>query len=210
MKYKQFEYAVYPESSKDAARLLADKIKERAESSDGTFVVAIDGRSACGKSTLAMNTAKLLDDALVIHMDDFFLRPGQRTRERLSQPGENLDHERLRADVLDPLLQNGKAIIEPYSCKERRLMKGYEIQKPKILILEGAYSANAELEPYSSYRVFATCSVPNQRKRIIGRNGYDHLIDFERKWIPLEEYYFSQTKIEHRVDLIINLDGQIS
>ena len=30
--------------------------------------------------------------ANLIHMDDFFLRPHQRSRERLAIPGENIDH----------------------------------------------------------------------------------------------------------------------
>jgi hypothetical protein len=60
----------------------------------GSVKIAVDGHSASGKTTLA----KILQDVYrctVFHMDDYFLRPEQRTPERLSKPGENVDHERV-------------------------------------------------------------------------------------------------------------------
>ena len=57
------------------------------------FVIAIDGRAASGKSTLAEQLSTLLE-ADVIHMDDFFLQPYQRTPERLAEIGGNVDYER--------------------------------------------------------------------------------------------------------------------
>lgn len=35
--------------------------------------------------------------------DDFFLRPEQRTPERLAEPGGNLDRERMKSEVIDRL-----------------------------------------------------------------------------------------------------------
>ena len=56
-------------------------------------LIAIDGRCASGKTTLAA----LLQQAIgcnVVHMDHFFLQPHQRSSQRYAQPGENIDHER--------------------------------------------------------------------------------------------------------------------
>jgi uridine kinase len=50
---------------------LASDIQRQAAQSSSPFVVAIDGRSGVGKSTLAALLAKRLD-ALVISGDDFF------------------------------------------------------------------------------------------------------------------------------------------
>ena len=47
--------------------------------------VAIDRPCASGKSTLGAALSEIYGCAL-IHMDDFFLRPEQRTSQRLSQP----------------------------------------------------------------------------------------------------------------------------
>ena len=59
-------------------------------------VVAIDGRCGSGKTSLAALIAALFP-CNVFHMDDFFLPPALRTPERLSQPGGNVDRERMLA-----------------------------------------------------------------------------------------------------------------
>ena len=46
-------------------------------------VVAIDGKCTSGKTTLASKLAEIYD-CNVFHMDDFFLRPEQRTPERFA------------------------------------------------------------------------------------------------------------------------------
>ncbi|MCL1877401.1 MAG: hypothetical protein FWF80_00945, partial [Defluviitaleaceae bacterium] len=62
-------------------------------------VIAIDGRSASGKTTLASELAAQTG-ASVIHMDDFFLPQDLRTEERLNTPGGNVHHERFASEVL--------------------------------------------------------------------------------------------------------------
>ena len=59
----------------------------------GKVVFALEGGSASEKTTLS----KLLEsiyDCNVFHMDDFFLRPHQRTPERFAKTGGNIDWER--------------------------------------------------------------------------------------------------------------------
>ncbi len=50
------------------------------------LLLAIDGGSASGKTTLAALLAQRYG-CPVFHMDDFFLRPEQRTPQRLAEPG---------------------------------------------------------------------------------------------------------------------------
>ena len=71
-------------------------------------IAAIDGRCGAWKSTLAAQLQAQLS-CRVFHMDDFFLRPEQRTAARLAQPGENVDHERFLSEVLQPALR-GEAV----------------------------------------------------------------------------------------------------
>lgn len=66
-------------------------------------LVAIDGPCASGKTMLAATVNKRFGGN-VLHMDDFFLRPEQRTPERFAQPGGNVDRERFETEVLTPLL----------------------------------------------------------------------------------------------------------
>ena len=50
------------------------------------LIVALDGRCASGKTTLAA-LLQQQTGCSVVHMDHFFLRPEQRTRERLGGRG---------------------------------------------------------------------------------------------------------------------------
>ena len=81
----------------------------RAKAQDQSpVIVAIDGRCGAGKSTLAAVLAERLD-ANLIHMDDFFLRPEQRTPEYYAKrPCPNL--VALAADVLDEFLREKQVI----------------------------------------------------------------------------------------------------
>lgn len=60
--------------------------KIEAGTAAGRYIVAIDGRCGAGKSTLAQQLARDLGGRVVC-ADDFFLRPEQRTPERLAEPG---------------------------------------------------------------------------------------------------------------------------
>ena len=78
-------------------------------------LVAIDGRCAAGKTTLAASLQAQLE-CNVFPIDDFFLRPEQRTSERLHQPGGNVDYERFLTEVLRPLHDGQAVTYRPYDC----------------------------------------------------------------------------------------------
>ena len=81
-------------------KILFEEIEKRLEK--GPLTLVIDGPSASGKTTLSgMFREKY--DCTVFHMDDFFLRPEQRTPERYAEIGGNIDRERFLEDVLIPL-----------------------------------------------------------------------------------------------------------
>lgn len=85
------------------------------------LIIGIDGRCAAGKTTLASGLQAEIGCA-VFHMDDFFLRPEQRTEKRLQIAGENVDHERFLEEVLLPLKSVKSPIVyRPYDCKRQAL-----------------------------------------------------------------------------------------
>ena len=101
-------------SENPAFQLLNLLLAEKAAcaSREQPYVIAIDGRCGSGKTTLATQLSERLG-ANLIHMDDFFLRPEQRTPERLATPGENIDHERFLSEVLLPLRQGSVFFLPP-------------------------------------------------------------------------------------------------
>ncbi len=170
--------------------------KERA-------VVAIDGRCASGKTTLSRELAKRLD-CNVLHMDDFFLTPLQRTPERLAEAGENVDHERFLSEVLENVIMGKEFSYRPFNCRKGCFDEPIFVPKKPIYIVEGAYCCNKALWEHYDLRVFMTVLPDEQMRRIVKRDGKEYSKVFEAKWIPLEEKYFKEYDIENRCDLVVN------
>ena len=164
------------------------------------LLIAIDGRCAAGKTTLAARLRQSMD-CNVFHMDDFFLPPELRTRERLAYPGGNIDEERFRSEVLCPVLAESPFSYRPYSCRLQRRTDPVSVQPKPLSIAEGSYSCHPNLWDYYDLRIFLDISRAEQLRRIRERNGEEQLKIFEERWIPLEEQYFSAFQIQQRCDL---------
>jgi uridine kinase len=186
------------------AKIISDILLNKAKGKE-RIIIAIDGRCASGKTTLAKELSQMLN-CNVIHMDDFFLRPEQRTSERLSIPGENVDHERFLSDVLLPL-ESGKAFaFRPFSCNNCGLGDPIKVTPKGINIIEGSYSCHPSLWEHYDLRIFLTVSPEEQFKRIVKRNGEQNAEVFRTRWIPLEEKYFTAFDIAQRCDIVLKND----
>ncbi len=182
---------------------IVQKIMERIGLLSGKkarILIAIDGRCASGKTTLAEELRKSLD-CTVFHMDDYFLRPDQRTKERLLQPGGNVDHERFQEEILEPLKEGMDAITyRPYDCHTQQLRSPVTVNAARIVAVEGSYSCHPALWQYYDLRIFLTVSQKKQLSRIAERNS-GSMGTFTEQWIPLEESYFQATEIQKHCDL---------
>lgn len=165
------------------------------------LILAIDGPCASGKTTLA-NELQREFDASVIHADDFFLRPEQRTPERLIEAGGNLDRERFREEVIEKLVQNKPFSYRPYLCSERRVGEAIWIFPKSLTIIEGSYSHHPYFgEPYD-VKLFCSVSKDEQKRRILSRPQSLHQ-RFFTEWIPMEEKYFKAFSIQEKADLTV-------
>jgi uridine kinase len=115
-------------------------------------IVAIDGPCASGKTTFAKKLAQCFD-SFVFHTDDFFLRPEQRTADRLGEPGGNLDRERFLEEVLLPLRSEKKVSFSPYLCSEGALGDKIAVPEKRLYIIEGSYSHHPFFGEYDGTRV---------------------------------------------------------
>ena len=166
---------------------------------DGIDIIAIDGRAASGKTTLAEELAKVLG-AAVIHMDDFFLPPELRTPQRLSFPGGNVHAERFQQEVL-PYLQQGKAFrYRRCECSRLDYGKWIEVPAAPAVIVEGAYSCHPQFGHYADLTVFCHVDPQEQQRRIVARNGEERWLAFRDRWIPMEEMYLAAYHIAERAD----------
>lgn len=170
---------------------------------DKPLIIGIDGRCAAGKTTLAAKLQAEIDCA-VFHMDDFFLRPEQRTEKRLQAAGENVDHERFLEEVMLPLKSGENPIVyRPYDCKKQALRGEIDLQTAAVNIVEGSYSLHPSLWEFYDLRIFLTVDPEEQMRRIIRRGGREGAEIFRSRWIPLEEKYFAAFGIASRCDVLM-------
>ena len=164
-------------------------------------VVAIDGGAASGKTTLAGMLSERYGGAIV-HMDDFFLRPEQRTPERFAEAGGNFDRERFTEEVI-PYIRKRKAFsYRIFDCSKMCLFGNAEIADSHLVVVEGSYSHHPAFADAFDLRVFLRVDEEKRKQRIIARNGSMSKMFFIR-WIPLENRYFSQTDVKGRCDLCV-------
>ncbi len=170
-------------------------------------LVAIDGRCAAGKTTLAEELRELCGCG-VVHMDHFFLRPEQRTEERLNTPGGNVDRERVLQEVLLPLSREEEVSYRPYDCKLQALKEAVQVVPGPVTVIEGAYACHPSLREYYDLKVFLTVEKEEQLRRIRRRNGPEAAIQFRERWIPLEERYFAVCGVMDCCDLRFETHGE--
>ncbi len=163
-------------------------------------LLAIDGPCGGGKSTLAEAIVRVFPDALIIRADDFFLQPHQRTPQRLSAPGGNLDRERLIEEVLKPLAARSYRGHQRYNCKVDLLEAVPGALQP-LIILEGSYSHHPDLSPFYDLKVFLDIGSALQLSRLEKRCEPEALARFTDSWIPLENTYFSHFNIRNQADV---------
>ncbi len=167
------------------------------------FIVAIDGMSASGKTTLGKQLHEHFPDSNLFHMDDFFLQPHQRTSERLTEIGGNVDYERLQKEVLSQLRNANGLSYRRYNCQTQTLSPLQHIDWKPLVIIEGTYSHHPYFGNVYNLRIFYEISSETQHERILRRNGSDMMKRFETEWIPKENQYFNYYKIKEKSGLLL-------
>ena len=164
-------------------------------------IVAIDGNCTSGKTTLARQLSEIYDCS-VFHMDDFFLRPEQRTPERFAEIGGNIDYERFLEEVLLPLRSGAEFSYRPFSCSTFTLSDPVSVRPGRLTIIEGTYSLHPRFGDSYDLKVRLTISPELQRQRILERPAFLHQRFFQ-EWIPMEDRYFEAFRISEQADLVL-------
>ena len=173
---------------------------------EGRSVLALEGPCASGKTTLA-EALRRETGCPVIHMDHFFLRPEQRTKERLREPGGNFDRERFLREVAFPLQSGSAFSYRPYLCHTQTFGEPVRIVPDGLCVVEGSYSCHPALWELYSLRIFLSVSPEEQIFRIRKRNGEKAAEKFRDVWIPMENEYFTRYRIAERCDGRIGEEG---
>jgi uridine kinase len=165
------------------------------------FLVAIDGMSASGKTTLGNLLHMEFEDSNLFHMDDYFLQPHQRTDKRLCEVGGNVDYKRFMNELVLHVNDREGLSFHKYDCQTQTLGPATYVPWKPLVIIEGAYSQHPYFGNIYDLRIFCEISKEEQRERILKRNGAEMLKRFENEWIPKEHAYFEFYDIKKKSGL---------
>lgn len=178
---------------------------ERLLNRERRAVVAIDGRAASGKSSLASALAVRYGGE-VIHTDDFFLPFDMRSESRLSEPGGNIHYERFTDEVLNSLRRRDSFEYGVFDCKSGEIAKKTVCRNTGLVIVEGAYSLHPKFGKYYDLSIFMSAEYTTRLERIKKRDGEEKAKIFAYRWIPMEERYFETFGTERTADFLLSTD----
>ncbi len=163
------------------------------------ILLGIDGACATGKTTLGRKISQEKGGSL-LHMDDFFLPFDQRgSRDEI---GSNINKSLFLNQVLLPLSQGGTARFQAFDCAKGEYGEERVISPTSLVIIEGVYVFLPEFRDYFSLKVFLKANWVQRKQRLLERGS--KMAQFEAEWIPREEKYFSQCKVEDCCDLLLD------
>ncbi len=181
---------------------------------DTPVVVALDGGSASGKSTLATMLAHEFDAAL-IQSDDFFAAgitdAGWEARTPSEKARDAIDWRRLRAEALEPL-RAGKharwhafdfdAGVRPdgtYAMRTDFVERG----PGAVVVLDGAYSTRPELADLIDVSVLVDVPIDVRQARLAAREETTWLAAWHARWDDAEAYYFTHVRPASSFDFVV-------
>lgn len=173
----------------DRPRLLAGPAR-----AGKTRVIAIDGRSGAGKSSLATLLAGELD-APVVPLEDLY--GGWDGLER----GVDL----LVSAVLEPLRGERVARVPRYDWVAREWDTPWVLEPPEILIVEGVGAGARRAAAYASMLIWLAAPAAVRKKRALDRDGAT-FTPYWDMWAAQEEAMLAREHTPERADLVIAAD----
>jgi para-aminobenzoate synthetase len=204
----------YPLPFSANIKIISQKIKDLQGGMDRPIVIAIDGGSGSGKSTIAEILAQELNAAW-LPMDDFFSAqiPDHywdqfSVEERFEKC---FDWERIRENALQPLRAGLPARWFAFDFVTGLREDGsYGMEtKPKILeparviLLDGNFSASPFLADLVDCAILIDVPIEVRHARINTREDPEFLKQWHALWDPVEAFYYSQIRPKESYDLVI-------
>lgn len=170
---------------------LASRIGGLPPSAGSSVVVAVDGRSGAGKTTLADRLSSVLS-CPVIHMDDIY--PGW---DGLTEAVDTLAD-----DVLQPIAENRPAQHRLWNWNTGEYDGWADVPAESLMIVEGCGSGSRACAPYLSLIVWVEAPRELRKARGIARDGETFRPYWDR-WAEQEDSLFALEHTPERADVHI-------
>jgi uridine kinase len=156
-----------------------------------TRVVAIDGRSGAGKTSLASALRDQLQ-APVVSLEDLY--GGWDGLER----GIDL----LVSAVLEPLATGQAARVPRYDWVARKWAEPTALAPPGILIVEGVGAGARRAAAFESLMVWLEVPAPVRKRRALDRDG-ETFAPYWDRWAAQEDSMLARERTPDRADVIL-------
>jgi uridine kinase len=172
------------------ARILA-ALDGAAPRAGGSRVVAVDGRSGSGKTSLAAALRDRLQ-APVVSLEDLY------------GGWDGLEHgiDLLVSAVLEPLAAGRAALVPRYDWIARKWAEPAVLDPPDVLIVEGVGAGARRAAVFESVLVWLEVPAPARRKRALDRDGETFAPHWDR-WAAQEEAMLARNRTSDRADITL-------
>lgn len=173
------------------------RLFERPESlTDRPWIVAIDGRSSAGKTTLAGRVAALLPAATVVHTDDVAWWHSRFGWTDLLVDG-----------VLDPVRAGRPVSYRPPAWEARGRVGSIDVPAgAEVVVVEGVGAGRRDLRGSLDRVVWVQSDVERADARSVARVGTPGGptgLDAMREWMAEEDAFLARDRPWERADLIV-------
>jgi len=187
-----------------SVRLISQEIKARLATRNSPLLVAIDGGSASGKSTITILVAAEVG-GVIIQGDDFCQTGLDWANMSITDKIDLcIDWERARTEAIEPLLANRTASWHPFNFKTGIGLADYlVVRNPMpVIIIDGIYSSNPKLSDILALTVLVDASASIRYHRHNEREGHDDT-KWHAIWDEAELFYFTQIRPPASFDIVI-------
>lgn len=172
-------------------------------------VIAVDGKSGVGKSTISSILVEKFD-AVIVYCDDFYAGAENGDENNWHQKtiiekfDQVIDYQRLRSEVLSQLLLGKDVNYQPFNFEKGKGLseKNILLKKAPLVIIDGIYSGK-KLQDLIDISVLVEFADKQRRKRLIEREGEKFMKGWHSKWDEVEDYYFKKVMPRNKFDLVI-------
>ncbi len=200
--------------AKQAAETIVQEAQRRRTEKARPFLIAIDGGSGSGKSTVAFAVAEKLG-AVLVPGDDFFAAhipdAAWAQRDVQARAADCIDWQRLRRQALEPLLARKPARWHAFDFVSGVRSDGtygmladfVECTPADVIVLDGAYSTRPELADLIDFSVLVDAPVALRHACLKTREETVWLHAWHARWDGAEEHYFTHVRPASSFDLVV-------
>lgn len=177
------------------------------------FVVAIDGLSGAGKTTLVSHLNGE-SDLLVLHIDDYIVERAKRYETGQSEPTEyyalQWDVSRLERELFRPLTEGVTKLVLPRYDQERDVIteQVVDVSSAHTVVVEGIFLQRPEWQPYFDYVIYLDCPREVRYERVLNRDTYlgnpaERLAKYKRRYWPGEDLYLERIDPKNTAHIVL-------